>query len=393
LVAQRFWPRAGGLETRAAQLACGLADCGVEITVVTARWHAHWPAEIHYHGFPVVRLSPPPTGPWSTWRWTRVLARWVKRNCDHLDLIVVWGLMHEARAVVQTALQSGGSPPVVIVPERIGWQGDCFRQVRIAGGRSIKAACQGASAFVANSPAARRELEAAGYPRERIVDVPQGASLLPPRTFETQMEARALLAEANPDLQLALQAPLAVCTSSLEAGCGWEQLLPAWSVVAQQNTAARLWLASEVPAAASIAARIEALGLSGRAGLIGVFDDIECLLAAADIHVAPAADGAPLAIVEAMAAGAASVAIDVPINRWLLGDEAAGLLVPADDVEALAAAILRLLHDSELAERLGATGRRRAEAEFDAGKMVQGYWDLFNRLIREKNEATHPPCH
>ena len=83
--------------------------------------------------------------------------------------------------------------------------------------------------------------------------------------------------------------------------------------------------------AASVVERIESLGFGGRVGLIGMFDDVECLLGAADVHVAPAADGSAQALVEALAAGAPSVAIDVPLNRWLLGDEAAGLLVPPED--------------------------------------------------------------
>ena len=270
--------------------------------------------------------------------------------------------------------------PVVLVPERTGWQGDCFRQVHVSGGSRIKRACLGARALVAGSPAARRELEAAGYPRERIFDVPWGVPLPPPRTQETQAEARALLAESNSALQLALQAPLVVSTSRLAAGRGWEQLLAAWSIVARQKIAARLWLAGEAPAAAAVTQRIEALGLSGRVGPIGMFDDVECLLAAADVHVAPAADGSAQALVEALAAGVPSVAIDVPLNRWLLGDDAAGLLVPPEDAAALAAAIVRLMDGPALAARLGAAARQRAEAEFDLGKMVERFLGLFETV-------------
>jgi len=189
-----------------------------------------------------------------------------------------------------------------------------------------------------------------------------------------------LLAESSPALQLVAGAPLVVSTSRLEADRGWEQLLAAWSIVARRKVAARLWLAGESPAATGIAERIEALGLSGRVGLIGMFDEVECLLAAADVHVAPAADGSPQAIVEAMAASVPSVAIDVPLNRWLLGEDAAGLLVPPENAAAFAAAILRLLDDPAMAARLGADARQRAEAEFDLAKMVQAYKALFERL-------------
>ena len=248
----------------------------------------------------------------------------------------------------------------------------------LAAAASRAPAC--ARALVASSPAARQELEAAGYPRERIFDVPLGVPRSPPRTEHTQAEARSLLAEANAALQLAAHAPLAVSTSRLEAGGGWEQLLAAWSIVARQNVAARLWLAGEAPAAAAVAQRIAFEGLAGCVEMIGMFDDVECLLAAADIFVAPAADGSPQSLLEAMAAGMPSVASDVPLNRWLLGDDAVGLLVPPENTTAFAAAIGRLLDDPALAARLGTVAWQRAQAEFDLDKMVASYLGLFERL-------------
>ncbi len=373
IVAQRFWPRVGSLETRAGQLACGLADAGMEVTIVTGRWQPHWPVEISYHGIPVVRLAPPPVGRWNTWRWTHSLTHWLRQHAGRFDVFCVWGLMHEAAAVVRA---TGPQMPVVLVPERVGWHGDCFRQVRVFGGHGIKCACLRARAFVANSPAARRELEAAGYPRERIVDVPLGVRRLPRRGPQTQIEARDLLAESNLALQTVAHAPLAVSTSRLAAGRGWEQLLAAWSIVVRQKAAARLWLAGESPATA-VMQRIEALGLRPWVTLLGMFDDVEGLLAAADVHVAPATDGSPQAIVEAMAAGVPSVAVDAHLNRWLLGNDDAGLLVPADNPAAFAAAIRRLLDDPPLAARLGAAGQQRVEAEFDLGKVVEKYLELF----------------
>ena len=210
--------------------------------------------------------------------------------------------------------------------------------------------------------------------------MPLGVPRSPPRTEQTQAAARELLAESNLALQLTAQTPLVVSTSRLAAGRGWEQLLSAWSSVARQKVSARLWLAGEAPAAAAVLQKIESLGLSGRVGLIGMFDDIEGLLAAADVHVAPAADGSPQAIAEAMSAGAPSVAVDVPLNRWLLGDDAAGLLVPPENTAAFAAAIHRLLDDPVLAARLGTAGWQRAETDFCLNKMVQAYLELFESL-------------
>lgn len=206
---------------------------------------------------------------------------------------------------------------------------------------------------MACTPAAQRELEAAGYRRERIFDVPMGVPLSPPRTPQTQTAARDLLADSNPVLQLPGNAPLAVATTRLAADRGWEDLLTAWSMVTRQKSAAQLWLPGEAPAADSVARQVTALGLGKHVSMLGMFDDVQALLAAADVHIAPAVDGSPQALLEAMAAGTPSVAIDVPVNRWFLGDEAAGLLVPVEDSESLAEGILRLLDDPGLAARLG----------------------------------------
>jgi glycosyltransferase involved in cell wall biosynthesis len=370
MMAQRFWPRVGATETRAAQLACELVDRGAEVTVVSARWHVEWPAEIHFHGLPVVRIGPPPIGRWRTWRWGRALARWLKRNEDHIDVALVWGMMGEARAAIEAI---GARVPIVLVPERTGWHGDCFRQARLRDGSRLHRECYLAAAFVATSPAARRELEAAGYPRERIHDVRPGVPLLPPRTIESQCAAREMLADASTLLQLTARSPLVVSTARLAADRCWPCLLAAWSIVARQMPAARLWLAGEAPQAAQVAARINSLGIAAAASLVGQFDDVGQLLAAADLHVSPAPDGAIQSVLEAMAAGVPSVATDVPLNRWLLGEAAAEQLVPPDDAKAMAAAIVRLLEDNEAAERLGAAGCNRARRDFSLKGMVDGF--------------------
>jgi glycosyltransferase involved in cell wall biosynthesis len=401
MIAQRFWPRVGATETRAAQLACELVDRGAEVTVVTARWHVEWPAEVHFHGLPVVRLAPPPTGLLSGWWWRRALARWLKRNEDHFDVVLVWGLMGEARAAIEAIGPLAGASgfeiearranerkantatvPVVLVPERTGWHGDCFQQARVRGGSRLQRACSRAAAFVAPSPAARRELEAAGYPREKIQDVPPGAPLLPSRTVETQMAARELLADASTLLQLVPRSPLVVSTARLAADRGWETVLTAWSIVARQMPAARLWLAGEAPQAVEVVARINRLGIAAGVNLVGQFDDVAQLLSAADLHVSPAADGALQPILEAMSAGVPSVAADVPLNCWLLGDAAAEQLVPPDDAKSMAAAIVRLLQDPESRGRLGTSNWERATRNFALPAMVDAFCRVLEAVRR-----------
>ncbi len=115
------------------------------------------------------------------------------------------------------------------------------------------------------------------------------------------------------------------------------------------------------------------LNLAGSVAIVGTFDDVELLLPAADVFVSPAPEGGIQPVLEAMAAGLPFVAADVPDNRWLQGDPAAGVHFPPDDAEALAAAILGLLDDADAAQQLGRAGWQRAQRDFTLPGMAEGF--------------------
>jgi glycosyltransferase involved in cell wall biosynthesis len=377
IVTRRFWPLVGGPETMMARLAVELTARGCSTTVVTARWQPHWPAEIRYHDVPVVRLSPPPEGRWAMLCYLRSLARWLRGQAGQLDLAYVSMLRQEAYTAVRA---SRGLVPVALRAEHAGLLGDCLWQLDARCGWRIKSACLKAAAFIAPTPAIQRELEAAGYPRPRIHLVPHGVPLPPPRAPSDRLAARNLLAESHTMLHLPEETLLAVCAGGLADGQGVENLLAAWELVARSRPLARLWLAGEAAARAAIQRQIEARGLTARVVLVGVFDDVEPLLAAADLYVAPSPEGSPVAILEAMAAGLPVVAADAPANREVVTDGQDGLLVPPGSASALANAILRVLEGSELVAQLGTAARARA-ANFSLARMVEGHLTLFANLV------------
>jgi len=73
-------------------------------------------------------------------------------------------------------------------------------------------------------------------------------------------------------------------------------------------------------------------------------------------------DNMPVSVVEACAMGLPVVSTDVGGVRDLLKDGETGLLVPDDDETAMTQAVLRLLDDQTLAERLSSQGRLLAES-------------------------------
>ena len=79
---------------------------------------------------------------------------------------------------------------------------------------------------------------------------------------------------------------------------------------------------------------------------------------------------------EAMCNGLPVVASDIPALRALIGQDQAGLLVPAGDVEATAEAVRRLITNDGLRHRLGQAGRLRA-AQFEPGPIVAALTSLY----------------
>ena len=115
---------------------------------------------------------------------------------------------------------------------------------------------------------------------------------------------------------------------------------------------------------------------------LGHVDDISALWARAHIAVLPSRrEGLPKSLLEAAACGRAMVATDVPGCREIVRPEETGLLVPADDAVALAAAIDKLAASSALRARYGAAARRLVVEKFAAVTIGQQTVELYRRLV------------
>lgn len=104
-------------------------------------------------------------------------------------------------------------------------------------------------------------------------------------------------------------------------------------------------------------------------------------LARAAIFCLPShAEGLPMAMLEAMAAGKAIVVTGVGGIPDAVRDGDNGLLVPPGDVQALAAALARLLDDEQERRRLGARARATIEQEFESGVVIRRLSAVYEQL-------------
>jgi colanic acid/amylovoran biosynthesis glycosyltransferase len=126
------------------------------------------------------------------------------------------------------------------------------------------------------------------------------------------------------------------------------------------NPQVRLQIVGEGPLRDTIQARAAD---DPRIRVLGHRDDVHTLLGESDVFVRPSTtEGRSLAVLEAMAAGCAVVATDIPANAELVTRGIDGLLTPIEDLGALAANLELLVNDPALRTRLGAAARKTAVA-------------------------------
>ena len=132
----------------------------------------------------------------------------------------------------------------------------------------------------------------------------------------------------------------------------------------------------------ALAREIEHLGLGARVRRLGLRSDVPRLLAASDLFVSASHwEGLPVAMLEAMSAGLATVATRVgDVPRVL--DPTMGVLVPPHDPQALTRAISGLVADPARRERLGAAARAHVRADYSAVAWAERHLKLYAEVVR-----------
>ncbi len=170
---------------------------------------------------------------------------------------------------------------------------------------------------------------------------------------------------------------------------GHDVLVGAMSMVRERLPQAQCWIAGsmehEPRTVEALRGAIEQHQLQKNVSLLGRRRDVPDLLHASDLFVLSSRqEGFPITILEAMAAGKPVIATDVGGCAEAVVDGETGLIVPPEDPEALAEAILSLLQDPGRAEAMGEAGRDRIQREFTVDRMVERHLELYQRLVADR---------
>ena len=149
------------------------------------------------------------------------------------------------------------------------------------------------------------------------------------------------------------------------------------------------WLAGDGPLEGDLKALAAKLGVAERVRFLGWRTDRGALLRAADICVLPSRyEPFGTVMLEAWAAGTPLVAAASQGPAALIADGGNGLLVPIDDVAALAGAIQRLIADRTLKARLIERGLADYEKSFTRPAVTERMMALYAEIIAGHGAAS-----
>ncbi|MER5435916.1 glycosyltransferase family 4 protein [Streptomyces sp. NPDC002588] len=294
----------------------------------------------------------------------------LRAACTDADLVHAHGLHASFRAVL--ALGGRDTPLVVTWHNRARAEGARAHLLRLLERRVAKASAVVLGTTSGLVDRARRtgardaRLAAVALPARRPTDDPEDAE--PPHSK--------LRAELG-----AVGRPLLMAVGSLDRHRGYDLLLDAAHVWCRLDPVPLVVVAGEGPHRAALQRRIEDEELPVR--LLGLRDDVPALLAAADLALLPGGEESRSVLAqEALHARVPLVAVRAGGVRELVGDAAE--LVPPDDPQAFAAAVVRLLDDQDRCERLRDAGTRQTSTWPTEDETVAQVLSVYDELTQPR---------
>ena len=179
--------------------------------------------------------------------------------------------------------------------------------------------------------------------------------------------------------------PIVGALGRLDPVKGYDTLIDAVARLRADGVRLRCVIAGVGPDEARLRSLIHERRVGDDVALLGLREDVPALLRAFDVAVMSSrSEGAPLAIIEYMAAGVPIVATGVGGIPELIEPEVHGILVEPDDAEALAGGIRRVLEHPDRAAELAVAARARQQAEFDLDVVVRRLEELYLSLYASR---------
>lgn len=187
--------------------------------------------------------------------------------------------------------------------------------------------------------------------------------------------------DARRRLKLQANIPILLAVGHLIKRKGFDYLIQAAS---QIQVPVKIIIVGDGEERANLESIIVKNGVESRVRLWGQSrdDDLMLLYKAADLFVHPALhEGHAMVLLEAMASGLPIIATEVSGNVETVRPGVNGLLVPPQNADSLKDAIMRLLEDSDLRERMARNSLRVYEENFSEELQLRALTQIYNSLV------------
>jgi glycosyltransferase involved in cell wall biosynthesis len=238
--------------------------------------------------------------------------------------------------------------------------------------------------FRGRNPRAREALRAAAAGLDALLTLTQeDRDLWRDALRGTDTEVRAIPNASPFDVgePAALESRIVLAAGRLSHQKGFDRLVPAFATVARKFPDWQLHIYGKGPDEGKLKQAVREADLDGKVILKGLVPGLEQAFQDASIYAMSSRfEGLPMVLLEAMSKGVPIVSFDCPEGpRQLVEHGSNGLLVPEGDVDALGAALLRLVEDAEERRRMGRAGLEAAR-RYTADAVVGQWEELFRDL-------------
>jgi glycosyltransferase involved in cell wall biosynthesis len=220
-------------------------------------------------------------------------------------------------------------------------------------------------AFVAISEEIKEGLLAEGYEAGRVYRIPNSID----RSI-FYSESKKETAEST-----------VIFSGALDKRKGVEVLLEAWKDVHKIFPKCNLMILGKGPQKTYLEIKADRLGITDAVKFTGHVSSVPDYLRIADIFVLPSLqEGLPNSLLEAMACGLPVIASKIGGVVDVVEDGKSGILVEPGDISGLASAMVRLLKDNVLRQRLGEEARKRIVEGFSIDRIAEEYIKLYKKI-------------
>jgi len=184
-----------------------------------------------------------------------------------------------------------------------------------------------------------------------------------------------------------LNAPLnLVYVGRIVRAKGLFEIIEALEIVKRSGRRFLLSIAGSGPDAGAMADAIRRAGLADSVRFLGgVFGhQKDYVWLESDVLVFPShSEGLPYSLLEAMAAGCVPIITPVGAVPEVARDGEHGLIVPINDVPALASAIIKIDDDRESLKRMAEAGRKRILEHYTLPRLAADFRDIYAQALRQ----------